>query len=55
VHQRVQGYEVLFRSDLENAFLKVSQYATELDLDEGVIPDSYIEAAKWVSDFAVTE
>ncbi|HXL04943.1 MAG: HDOD domain-containing protein [Firmicutes bacterium] len=33
---------------------KVSQYATKLGLDESVMPDAYIEAAEWVSDFAVT-
>jgi c-di-GMP-related signal transduction protein len=38
----------------ENAdWEKVSQYAAKLGPDESVIPDAYIEAAEWVSDFAV--
>lgn len=44
--QLVKFYE---EADWEN----VSQCAAKLNLDESVIPEAYIEAAKWVSDFAV--
>ena len=44
--QLVKFYE---KADWDN----VAQCATELNLDESVMPEAYIEAAKWAGDFAV--